>query len=166
MCNINCFYLSTGTHSQEEKSRCQMAPVSLSAVTASSSPMLTWWQTREGSEWSSPTVTCTTQLFKMLIQWRTSPPLKSLQGWVYSFYSIESAFFSFFFFFLLSSIIIVVKKIWGAKTLLGLHHLFTRYKKTTVFSQTSTFNSRNTDKTGSSVNSMNKFSLCCFPFYM
>lgn len=110
MCNINCFYLSTGTRSQEEKSRCQMAPVSLSAVTASSSLMLTWWPTREGSEWSSPTVTCTMQLFKMLIQWRTSPPLKSLQGWVDSFYSVESAFFSSSLLLLLSSIIIIVVK--------------------------------------------------------
>lgn len=112
MCNINCFYLSTDTRSQEEKSRCQMAPVSLSAATASSSLTLTWWPTREGSEWSSPTVTCTMQLCKMLIQWRTSPPLKSLQGWVDSFYSIESAFFFLLLLLmlLLSSIIMIVVK--------------------------------------------------------
>lgn len=79
--NMICTCCFTGTHFQEGKSRCQMALVSLSAVTASSWPMRTLWPTRGASVWSSPTETCTMPLCKMLIQLQTSPPSKSRRGW-------------------------------------------------------------------------------------
>jgi len=44
-------------------------------------PMLMLWPTREASGWSSTTERCTVQLCKMLIQWQTSPPSKSLRAW-------------------------------------------------------------------------------------